>query len=112
MLQFPQKTGAASGAATTGGPGRRVLLRSLVLLCACMVLIAATLRLAHNHTAAEQESGHCQICSSIHTAAPAAAAPVAIVLHAAPEPVVTPRPKSPTLVRTTNLSDRAPPAMA
>lgn len=111
-MEFPQKTGAASGAAATGGLGRRVLLRSLAVLCACMVLFAATLRLAHTHTAAEQESGHCQICSSIHTAAPTVAVPVPITLHAAPEPVITPAPKNPARVRITTLSDRAPPALA
>lgn len=89
---------------------RRLLLRSLAILCACMVLFAATLRLAHNHTAAEQESGRCQICSSIHTAAPTAAVPVQIVLHAAPERVVTSTPTNPIRVRVTTLSDRAPPA--
>ncbi|MFZ0663580.1 MAG: hypothetical protein WAM66_12865 [Acidobacteriaceae bacterium] len=75
-----------------------------------MVLFAATLLLAHNHTAAERESGHCPICSSIHTATPVAAVPVQFVLHAAPEPVVTPVPKSPAVVRVATLSDRAPPA--
>jgi hypothetical protein len=60
-----------------------------------MVLFAATLRVAHSHSAAEQESGHCQICIAIHTAMPAAAAPVQIILYAAPEPIVTPAPKAP-----------------
>jgi hypothetical protein len=75
-----------------------------------MVLFAATLRLAHSHTPAERESGRCQICSSIHTAAPAAAVPVQITLHAAPEPVVVPVPQNPARVRIAILSDRAPPA--
>jgi len=83
---------------------------SLAILCACVVLFAATLRLAHSHSVAEQESGHCQICSSIHTAAPSAVAPVHIVLHTTAEPVVTQAPESPTIVRITALSDRAPPA--
>jgi hypothetical protein len=85
---------------------------ALAVVCACMVLFAATLRLAHSHTAVEQESGHCQICSSIHTAAPTVAATVPVTLHAAPEPVIPPAPKDPDTVRTTNLSDRAPPALA
>jgi len=75
-----------------------------------MVLFAATLRLAHSHTAAERESGRCQICSSIHTAAPAVAVPVQITLHAAPEPVVVRAPKNPARIRISTLSDRAPPA--
>ena len=85
---------------------------ALAILCACMVLFAATLRLAHSHNAAERESGRCQICSSIHTAAPAAAVPVQITLHAAPEPVVPPAPKNPAKVRIAILSDRAPPVVA
>jgi hypothetical protein len=76
-----------------------------------MVLFAATLRLAHSHTAAEQESGHCQVCIAIHTAMPAASAPVQIVLHAAPEPIVTPEHKAPAKVRVATLSDRAPPTL-
>jgi hypothetical protein len=77
-----------------------------------MVIFAATLRVAHSHSTTEQDSGHCQICIAIHTAVPAATAPVHIVLHAAPEPVVTPAPKVPAKVRGTTLSDRAPPALA
>jgi hypothetical protein len=76
-----------------------------------MVLFAATLRVAHSHTS-EQESGHCQICIAIHTAMPAATAPVHIILHAAPEPIVALAPRSPEKVRAATLSDRAPPALA
>lgn len=83
---------------------------ALAVLCACMVVFAATLLVAHSHTLAEQESGRCPICSSIHTAAPVAAAPVHVILHATAEPVVTQAPESPTIVRVTKLSDRAPPA--
>jgi hypothetical protein len=90
-------------------PGRRVL---LALFCACMVLFAATVRVAHSHPATEQDSGHCQICIAIHTAMPAVSAPVHIVLHAAPEPVATPAPKALAKVRVEALSDRAPPAIA
>jgi hypothetical protein len=75
-----------------------------------MVLFAATVRVAHSHTAAEQESGHCQICVAIHTGMPAVSAPMQICLHAAPEPIVTPTPKAPAKVRVETLSDRAPPA--
>lgn len=99
------------GKASAGADGRG-LLRALAILCACMVLFAATVRMAHTHTAAEQESGRCQICSSIHTAAPTVAAHVPIMLHAAPEPVVTPTPENPAKVRVNVLSDRAPPALA
>ena len=84
----------------------------VALVCAFMVLFAATLRVAHAHTAAEQESGHCQICIAIHTAMPAATAPVHIILHAAPEQIVAPAPRSTEKVRVTILSDRAPPALA
>lgn len=83
--------------------------RSLAILCACMILFAATLRLAHSHSIAEQESGHCQICSSIHTAAPTAIAPVPIILHAGAEPIVTRIPDSPAILRVATLSDRDPP---
>ena len=89
---------------------RRSLTTVLALFCACMVLFAATLRVAHSHTAAEQESGHCPICVAIHTGIPAASAPVQICLHAAPEPVVTPTPQAPARVRVRTLTDRAPPA--
>src|SRR5690348_8534734 len=106
-MQFPRNPGEASVSHE-----RRVLLRSLAILCACMVLFAATLRLAHTHSAAEQESGHCPICSSIHTAAPTVATPVPVTLHAAPEPVVATAPKNPARVRVAILSDRAPPALA
>jgi anti-sigma factor RsiW len=95
--------------ASSGLAGART---ALALLCACMVLFAATLRLAHTHTAAEQESGRCQICSSIHTAAPTVATPVPVVLHAAPDPVATPAPKNPATTRIISLSDRAPPTLA
>ena len=95
--------------ASSGRAGARA---ALAMLCACMVLFAATLRLAHTHTAAEQASGRCQICSSIHTAAPTVAAAVPVALHAAPEPVATPAPENPATTRITNLSDRAPPALA
>ena len=82
----------------------------LAFFCVIMVLFAATLRVAHSHTAAEQESGHCPICVAIHTGIPTASAPVQVCLHAAPEPVVTPTPKAPAKVRVEVLSDRAPPA--
>lgn len=85
---------------------------ALAFLCVCMVLFAATLRVAHSHTAAEQESGHCPICVAIHTGIPAASAPVQICLHAAPEPIVTPTPKAPAKVRVRALTDRAPPSFA
>ena len=98
--------------AEPAGSGRAGARAALAMLCACMVLFAATLRLAHTHTAAEQESGHCRICSSVHTAAPTVAAPAPVTLHAAPEPVVASAPKDPDTNRITNLSDRAPPALA
>ncbi|MGC2161453.1 MAG: hypothetical protein WA634_06075 [Silvibacterium sp.] len=93
---------------------RRISRRAVAtaILCACMVLFAATLRVAHSHTAAEQESGHCPICVAIHSGMPAATAPVHIILHAAPEPIVTLAPKTPEKVRVETLSDRAPPALA
>jgi hypothetical protein len=87
-------------------------MRLLAVVCAFMVLFAATLRLAHSHTAAEQESGHCQICLAIHTAMPAASAPVHIILYAAPETIATPEHKAPAKLRVATLSDRAPPALA
>lgn len=77
-----------------------------------MVLFAATLRLAHSHTTSEQESGHCQVCIAIHTAMPAATAPMQIILHAAPEPVAAPSLRPLAKVRVETLSDRAPPALA
>ena len=92
-------------------PSRKRLSAILAVFCACMVLFAATLRVAHSHDTAAQESGHCQICIAIHTAMPAVTAPVHIVLHPAPEPVVTPAPKAPAKVRVEVLSDRAPPAI-
>jgi hypothetical protein len=82
---------------------------ALAILCACMVFFAATLRVAHSHTTAEQESGHCPICIAIHTGMPAASTPIQICLHAAPEPIVTPTPQAPARVRVEALSDRAPP---
>jgi hypothetical protein len=88
------------------------IVRAIALVCAFMVLFAATLRVAHTHSAAEQESGHCQICMAIHTAMPAAAAPVHIILHAAPETVVAPTPEVPAKARVATLSDRAPPTLA
>jgi hypothetical protein len=91
---------------------RRGLVRTVAILCACMVLFAATLRVAHSHSATEQESGHCQICIAIHTAMPAASAPMQICLQAAPEPLATPAPKAPVTIRVEVLSDRAPPALA
>ena len=109
MMQIAH-SGETQAAATNRE--RHLLLRSLAILCACMVLFAATLRLAHTHTAAEQESGHCRICSSVHTAAPTVATPVPIVLHAAPEPLAAPAPENPATPRTTILSDRAPPTLA
>jgi hypothetical protein len=94
------------------GNRRRGIVRVLAVACACMVLFAATLRLAHSHTPAEQESGHCQICIAIHASTPATSAPVHIILHAAPEPIVTLAPKVPEKVRVEALSDRAPPVLA
>ena len=107
MTGSPEKFAAKP--ASSGLAGART---ALAVFCACMVLFAATLRLAHTHTAAEQESGRCQICSSIHTAAPTIAMPMPVTLHAAPEPVATPAPENPAITRITNLSDRAPPALA
>lgn len=74
-----------------------------------MVVFAATLRVAHSHTAAEQESGHCPICIAIHTGIPTAIAPVQVCLYAAPEPIVIPAPQAPAKVRVRTLTDRAPP---
>jgi hypothetical protein len=91
-------------------PSPRRITTILALLCACMVLFAATLRVAHSHTTAEQESGHCPICVAIHTGIPAASTPVQVCLHAAPEPVITPTPDAPAKVRVRSLTDRAPPA--
>jgi len=110
MMKFPRKSGKTLGPLVFSPTSRSRGRGALAILCACMVLFAATLRLAHSHSVAEQESGHCQICSSIHTAAPSAVAPVHIVLHTTAEPVVTQAPESPTIVRITALSDRAPPA--
>lgn len=107
MTERPDKFAAKPASSRLAGART-----ALAVLCACMVLFAATLRLAHTHTAAEQESGHCQICSSIHTAAPTVAMPVPVTLHAAPEQVATPAPHNPATTRITNLSDRAPPALA
>jgi hypothetical protein len=94
------------------GSNQRSIVRIVALFCACMVLFASTLVAAHSCTAAEQASGHCQICIAIHTAAPAASAPAHIALHAAPESIVTPTLVTPEKVRVTTLSDRAPPALA
>jgi hypothetical protein len=77
-----------------------------------MVLFAATLRLAHSHTAAEEASGHCQVCIAIHSAMPAASAPVQICLHASPEIITAPAAKPSEKTRVEILSDRAPPALA
>jgi len=95
-------------------PGRRFSSTAVAtaILCACMVFFAATLLVAHSHTTAEQESGHCPICIAIHTGIPTASAPVQICLHAAPEPIVTPTPQAPEKVRVEALSDRAPPVNA
>ncbi|MGB0121923.1 MAG: hypothetical protein WA419_03840 [Silvibacterium sp.] len=109
-----RSTDCATPHVPTPPPARHVS-RSAVavaILCACMVLFAATLRIAHSHSAAEEASGHCPICVAIHTAMPAASAPVQICLHAAPEPVVTLAAGAPEKVRVTTLSDRAPPAIA
>ncbi|HEV2464838.1 MAG TPA: hypothetical protein VGT04_13620 [Acidobacteriaceae bacterium] len=94
--------------ARTRKPGRV----ALALLCALMVIFAATLRVAHSHTATEQESGHCPICVAIHTGIPTATLAVSVILHAAPEPVDTIAPKAPARPRVETLSDRAPPALA
>ena len=107
MTGSPEKFAAKP--ASSGLEGART---AMAVLCACMVLFAATLRLAHAHTAAEQQSGRCQICSSIHTAAPTIATPIPVMLHAAPEPLAAPAPENPAATRITNLSDRAPPALA
>jgi len=82
----------------------------LALFCACMLIFAATLRIAHSHTRAEQESGRCPICLALHAGIPTAPAPVQVILHATPGPIVTPAPKAPALVRVRTLADRAPPA--
>ncbi len=108
MTERPQNPGIVSTAeARFSRPAA-----AIAILCACMVLFAATLRVAHSHTPAEQESGHCQICVAIHTAMPAATLPVQICLHAAPEAIVALVPKAPEKARVTTLSDRAPPAIA
>ena len=117
MLNDRSQTQAMTGSlekfaakpASSGLEGART---AMAVLCACMVLFAATLRLAHAHTAAEQQSGRCQICSSIHTAAPTIATPIPVMLHAAPEPLAAPAPENPATPRTTILSDRAPPPLA
>jgi hypothetical protein len=98
--------------ASKPGAAQRGLIRATAVLCAFMVLFAATLRLAHSHTAGEEASGHCQVCISIHTAAPAAAAPMQVCLHAAPEAIATPAAKAPAKVRVETRSDRAPPVLA
>lgn len=87
-------------------------MRTIAVFCACMVVFASTLVIAHSHTPAEQASGHCQICIAIHTAAPAASAPAHIILHAAPESIIAPTLVSPEKTQVTTLSDRAPPALA
>lgn len=84
----------------------------LAIVCALMVIFAATLRVAHSHTVAEQDSGHCPICVAIHTGIPTATLAVSVILHAAPEPVDTAAPKAPARPRVETLSDRAPPALA
>lgn len=95
-------------------PGKIVSKRRLAplfaLLCAGMLIFAATLRVAHSHTPAEQASGHCAICLALHAGIPTASAPVQVMLHATPDAVVTPTPKAPALVRVRTLADRAPPA--
>lgn len=105
-------TARPTAAATEGARTRKPIRVALALLCALMVIFAATLRVAHSHTVAEQESGHCPICVAIHTGIPTANLAVSIILHAAPEPVDTAAPKAPAKPRVETLSDRAPPAMA
>jgi hypothetical protein len=81
----------------------------LAFFCATMLVFAATLRIAHSHTAAEQLSGHCPICIALHAGIPTASAPVQVNLHATPDPIVVPAPKAPVLMRVRTLADRAPP---
>lgn len=85
---------------------------AVAILCACMLMFATTLLLAHNHNTQAQRSGHCEICLSIHTAMPAAALPVLITAQAAPEPVVVPALEAPTLLRVDTRCTRAPPTAA
>lgn len=106
--------GWQSSAATSAldlAPRRfRCAAAAIAILCSCMVLFAATLRVAHNHNTAEQRSGHCEICLSIHTGIPVAALPVLFTAQTAPDPVVTPVLQAPTLLRVDTRSPRAPPA--
>jgi hypothetical protein len=94
------------------GTAQRGIIRAIALVCACMVFFAATLRVAHTHTPAERASGHCQVCIAIHTAMPAATAPIHVILRAAPEIIVTSAPQTHQKVRVALLSDRAPPVVA
>lgn len=117
MRLQPQSGAAEPAQRVTGVPALRSDGRTggaalLAVFCAFMVLFAATLRVAHSHSPAEQESGHCQICLAIHAAAPAATAAVQVILHAAPEAVSVPEHKAPTKPSFSILSDRAPPALA
>jgi|SRR5215469_3558331 len=93
------------------GGRRRGVIRILAILCACLMLFAATAQLAHSHAAA-QGPDHCQICIAIHSPLPAGSAVTQLLLLFAGNPAPPATPEIPRLEGAALLSDRAPPVMA
>jgi hypothetical protein len=93
------------------GEKRRGVIRVLAILCACLMMFAATAQVAHSHSAV-QGPDHCQICIAIHSPLPASPAVTQLLLQFTGNPVSPAPPAIPRLEGTALLSDRAPPVLA
>ena len=90
---------------------RRGIARAIAIVCACLMMFAATAQVAHSHAAA-QGPEHCQICMTIHSAMPAGPAAVQLHLGFAGKPASFIPPAAPARGWAAALSDRAPPVLA
>ena len=93
------------------GGKRRGMIRVIAILCACLMIFAVTLQLAHSHPAA-QGAEHCQICLAIHAPLPSSSAITQLYLGFAGDAPSLPPPAIPRLEGVSSLSDRAPPVLA
>ncbi|HTA86017.1 MAG TPA: hypothetical protein VK729_07080 [Silvibacterium sp.] len=92
------------------GGKRRGIVRAIAMVCACLMMFAATAQVAHSHAAA-QGPEHCQICMAIHLAMPAGSGVMDLHLGFAGRPVSFAAPPPPARVWVASLSDRAPPVL-
>jgi hypothetical protein len=85
--------------------------RFLALACVLVLVCAATVQIAHDHTLTKSQE-HCQICMAIHSAMPASSSAAAIAFGVAPTPPSSSESESAPRFWSYSLANRPPPPSA